>query len=85
MIGRFFWFVLGAGLAIFVFVKIRETLKKATPEALGHRVADSASGVGERAQDFAARVRAGMVERETELRTVYNLDGASSDTLGLPD
>ncbi len=75
MMRRVFWFMLGAGLAIFVFVKIRESLKKATPEALGHRVAESASGVGERAQDFAARVRAGMAERETELR----------ETLGLPE
>ena len=75
MMRRVFWFMLGAGLAIYVFVKIREALTKATPEALGHRVAESASGVGERAQDFAARVRAGMAERETELR----------ETLGLPE
>jgi hypothetical protein len=75
MMRRVFWFMLGAGLAIFVFVKIRDALKKATPEALGQRVVESASGVGERAQDFAARVRAGMAERETELR----------ETLGLPE
>ena len=75
MIGRFLWFMLGAGLAIFIFVRIREALKKATPEALGHRVAESATGVGDRAQDFVARVRAGMAERETELR----------ETLGLPE
>ena len=75
MMRRVFWFMLGAGLAIFVFVKIRGALKKATPEALGQRVVESASGVGERAQDFAARVRAGMAERETELR----------ETLGLPE
>jgi broad specificity phosphatase PhoE len=75
MMRRLFWFILGAGLAIFVYRKIRESLKKASPEAIGHRVAESASGVGERAQDFAARVRAGMAERETELR----------ETLGLPE
>jgi hypothetical protein len=75
MMRRLFWFILGAGLAIFVYRKIRESLKKASPEAIGHRVAGSASGDGERAQDFAARVRAGMAERETELR----------ETLGLPE
>ncbi len=75
MMRRVFWFMLGAGLAIFVFVKIRDALNKARPEALGQRVVESASGVGERAQDFAARVRAGMAERETELR----------ETLGLPE
>ena len=75
MIQRFFWFALGAGVAIFVFVKIRQMLSKATPEAIGHRVADSAAGVGASARDFTERVRAAMAEREAELR----------DELGLPE
>ena len=73
MIGRIFWFLLGIGVAIFVVTKVRAILKQATPEALGHRVADSASSMGERAQDFAARVRAGMAERETEIRETFGL------------
>ena len=75
MIRRFFWFALGAGVAIFVFVKIRQALSKATPEAIGHRMADGAAGVGASARDFTERVRAAMAEREAELR----------DELGLPD
>ena len=75
MIRRFFWFALGAGLAIFVFVKIRQALSKATPDAIGQRVADSAAGVGASARDFTERVRAAMAEREAELR----------DELGLPE
>jgi hypothetical protein len=75
VIRRFFWFALGAGLAIFVFVKIRQALSKATPDAIGHRVADSAAGVGASARDFTERVRAAMAEREAELR----------DELGLPE
>ena len=75
MIRRFFWFALGAGVAIFVFVKIRQALRKATPEAIGQRVAGSAAGVGASARDFTERVRAAMAEREAELR----------DELGLPD
>jgi hypothetical protein len=67
MIKRVFWFLIGAGVAAFVAVKIREYLKQATPEAIGNRVADSAAGLSDRAQDFADRVRAAMVERETEL------------------
>ena len=75
MIGRFFWFALGAGLAIFVFVKIRESLRRATPEAVGQRVADGAAGLGASARAFTERVRAAMAEREAEIRT----------ELGLPD
>jgi hypothetical protein len=75
MFRRLFWFAIGAGVAVFVIMKIRAYLKKTRPEAVGHRVAESASGISESARGFVDRVRAGMAERETELR----------ETLGLPD
>jgi Family of unknown function (DUF6167) len=75
VIRRFFWFALGAGVAVFVLVQIRKALSRATPEALGQRMADSAAGVGASARDFTDRVRAAMAEREAELR----------DELGLPE
>jgi hypothetical protein len=75
MVRRIFWFVIGAGVAVFVSIKIRQYLKKARPEAIGQRVAESASGLSDSARGFVDRVRAGMAEREEELR----------DTLGLPD
>jgi uncharacterized protein HemX len=73
VIRRFFWFALGAGVAIFVFVKIRDALSKATPEAVSQRVAATASGVGASARDFTERVRAAMAEREAELRDELGL------------
>lgn len=75
MFRRLLWFAIGAGVAIFVWMKVRAYLTKARPEALGHRVAESASGISESARGFVDRVRAGMAERETELR----------ESLGLPD
>jgi hypothetical protein len=75
VIRRLFWFALGAGVAIFVVTKIRKALSKATPEAIGERVAGTAAGVGASARDFTERVRAAMAEREAELR----------DELGLPE
>jgi hypothetical protein len=75
MLRRLFWFLSGAGVAIFVYLKIRDYLKKARPEAIGQRVAESASSVSESARGFIDRLRAGMAERETELR----------DTLGMPE
>jgi Family of unknown function (DUF6167) len=73
MIGRIFWFLLGIGVAVFVLTKVRAALKQASPDAIGHRVAESAGNLGERAQDFAARVRAGMAERETEIRESFGM------------
>jgi hypothetical protein len=75
MFRRLMWFAIGAGVAVFVIMKVRAYLKKARPEAIGQRVAESASGISESARGFVDRVRAGMAERETELR----------DTLNLPD
>ena len=75
MFRRLLWFVIGAGVAVFVIMKVRAYLKRARPEAIGQRVAESASGISESARGFVDRVRAGMAEREIELR----------DTLNLPD
>jgi Family of unknown function (DUF6167) len=78
MVRRLFWFLIGAGVAIFVYMKIRQYLKKARPEAIGQRVANSASGVSESARNFVDRLRAGMAERETELRETLNLSDDQS-------
>jgi hypothetical protein len=75
MFRRLFWFAIGAGVAVFVLGKIRGYVKKTSPDAIGRRVAESASGVSQSAQGFVDRLRAGMAERETELR----------ESLGLPD
>jgi uncharacterized protein DUF6167 len=73
MFRRLFWFAIGAGAAIFVSVKIRDYLKKAKPEAIGQRVAGTASGISESARDFVDRFRSGMAEREAELRETLDI------------
>ena len=85
MIKRFFWFALGAGVALYVYIKVRDYLKRVRPSALGNRVADSAAGVGGRAQDFVGRVRAAMSEREAELREAFDEGGADADRFDVPE
>ena len=85
MVRRVFWFAVGAGVAIFVYVKVRDYLKQATPQAIGNRVVGSAAGVGERAQDFVGRVRTAMAEREAELHAAFDHGAAGADGLDLPD
>lgn len=76
MFKKIFWFLLGAGVGVFALMKAKKYLQQTTPEAIGGRLAESISGLGESIHDFSAEVRAAMAERETELR----------DTLGLaPD
>jgi uncharacterized protein HemX len=85
MVRRVLWFAVGAGVAIFVYVKVRNYLKQATPQAIGTRVAESAASVGERAQDFVGRMRTAMAEREAELRAAFDDREAGSDRLDPAD
>ncbi len=76
MFRRLFWFIVGAGVAVFVlhqgsgYMSRRQVRRRSVNE-----LPISASGVSESARGFVDRLRAGMAERETELR----------ESLGLPD
>lgn len=61
---RTFWFVAGAGAGIYLTVRARRAAEALTSDGIGDRVA--ALGIG--AQLFREEVRAGMAEKETELR-----------------
>ncbi len=70
---RSLWFVAGAGAGIYAMVKARRAAEVLTPEGLHDRMA----GLGLGAHLFAEEVRAGMTEKETELRErlEWTLDG----------
>ena len=70
---RTIWFVAGAGAGVYVMVKARRAAETFTPDGLRDRVAGLSVG----AHLFAEEVRAGMTEKETELRETlgWTLDG----------
>jgi hypothetical protein len=70
---RGIWFVAGAGAGVYALVKVRRAAEAFTPEGLRDRL----SGLGLGAHLFAEEVRAGMTEKETELRDrlEWTLDG----------
>ena len=74
MVRRMFWFSVGAGATVFVVVKARQYLKQASPQAISHRVSESASGLTASVRDFTDRVRAASAEREAELRATLGLN-----------
>ncbi|WP_310963270.1 DUF6167 family protein [Nocardioides terrisoli] len=61
---RGFWFVAGAGAGVYLTVRARRAAQSLTPEGLRDRLAGLSLG----AQLFGEEVRAGMAEKETELR-----------------
>ena len=73
---RGIWFVAGAGVGVYAMVKARRAVEVFTPEGLRDRVA----GLGLGAHLFAEEVRAGMTEKETELRDRlgWTLDGPAA-------
>ncbi|MEP6816883.1 MAG: DUF6167 family protein [Marmoricola sp.] len=70
---RSVWFVAGAGAGVYVMVKARRAAEAFTPEGFHDRLAGLQLGW----QLFSDEVRAGMTEKETELRDrlVLGLDG----------
>jgi len=75
---RGFWFVAGAGAGVYAMVRARRAAEAFTPEGLRDRFA----GLGVGAHLFAQEVRAGMGERETELRERLGLSVDGTLQLG---
>jgi hypothetical protein len=67
---RVFWIALGATAGVLVVRKLQKTARAYTPAG----VADRAQGLGSSLRYFADEVRAGMAEREIELRDALGLD-----------
>ena len=65
----------GATVGVLVVRKITKTAQAFTPAGL----ADSAGGIGDSIRYFADQVRAGMVEREAELRDALGIDADGHD------
>ena len=69
---RLFWVAVGAAAGVYAVRKVQQTLRAYSPSGL----ADRAGGVGASITAFAAEVRAGMADREAELREALGMDTA---------
>jgi hypothetical protein len=67
---RFVWMGIGVAIGVIAFRKITEAQSNLGPEGLNRAVGRLADGV----YDFADAVRAGMHERETDLRAALGVD-----------
>jgi len=67
---RVFWIALGATAGILVVRKLQKTAHAYTPAGL----AEGIQGLGDSLRYFAEEVRAGMAEREIELRDALGID-----------
>ena len=81
MFRRAFWFTAGAVAGVWVTTRVQRTVRGLAPDALAARAAGRALEAGQRLRDFAHEVRAGMTQRETELREVLGLTAAPPEEL----
>ncbi|WP_445154272.1 DUF6167 family protein [Arthrobacter sp. Hor0625] len=73
---RIIWMGIGVAIGVIAVRKLSEAQSSLGPEGLNRAVGRLTDGV----YDFADAVRAGMRERETELRTALGVDaGGATD------
>ncbi|MEW1805065.1 DUF6167 family protein [Pseudarthrobacter enclensis] len=69
---RIVWMGIGVAIGVIAFRKVSQAQSSLGPEGLNRAVGRLADGV----YDFADAVRAGMQERETDLRTALGIESA---------
>ncbi|MER7704323.1 DUF6167 family protein [Kitasatospora sp. NPDC097605] len=77
MVRRVFWMAVGAGATVWAMNKANEAVHRLTPDSLSGTAARGALQLGDLAKQFARDVRAGMTEREEQLREDLGLDGTA--------
>ena len=78
---RLFWVAVGAAAGIYAVRKVQKTMHAYSPSGLAER----AGGFGESITAFAEEVRAGMADREAELREALGMDAAHDAPLSPAD
>ncbi|MEU9074821.1 DUF6167 family protein [Kitasatospora sp. NPDC048538] len=77
MVRRVFWMAVGAGATVWAMNKANEAVQRLTPDNLSGTAARGALHLGDLAKQFAQDVRAGMAEREEQLRDDLGLRGTA--------
>jgi hypothetical protein len=72
---RLFYIALGATAGVLIVRKATQTAHRFTPAGVQSGLIGAIGNLGDAIRDFGAEVRAGMAEREAELRTGLGLDG----------
>lgn len=74
---RIFWMAVGAGATVWAMKKANEAARRLTPDSLSGTAARGALHLGDLAKQFAQDVRAGMTEREEQLKDDLGLRGTA--------
>jgi hypothetical protein len=76
---RLFWLAMGITIGALVVRKLSRAADRLTPQSVAGNLADGLRELAAAIGDFGAEVRAGMAEREQELRAGTGLDAPLPD------
>jgi hypothetical protein len=78
---RVFWMALGATVGVLVVRRVSRAARAYTPEGIGRSLASAVDAL----RDLADDVRAGMAEREQELRVALGVEPGTMDAEDVPE
>ena len=70
---RLFWIALGAAAGVLVARKITKSARSLTPGGAADRISGAVRELGQAFREFSEDVRAGMAERDIELREALGI------------
>jgi hypothetical protein len=73
---RMFYIALGATAGVLVVRRLTRAAQQFTPEGVARNVSGAGRGLRDGVSTFLDDVRAGMAERENELRSALGIDAA---------
>jgi hypothetical protein len=84
---KLFWVALGATAGVLVVRRLTKAAESLTPEGAADRVAGGLRNLGDAVRDFTDEIRAGMAERDAELRYALGIapDGTGTAQRAEPD
>ena len=71
---RILWFIIGTLVGVYVVTRLKKRVQVLAPDSLQQSAEKMASAI----RHFGDEVRAGMAERETELRDALGIDTADT-------
>jgi F0F1-type ATP synthase membrane subunit a len=72
---RIFWLIVGVAVGVYAVTRLKKRAQQLAPESLQQSAEKVASAI----RHFGDEVRAGMAERETELRDALGIDTAANE------
>jgi len=72
---RILWFIIGTAVGVYAVTRLKKRAQLLAPDSLQQSADKMASAI----RHFGDEVRAGMAERETELRDALGIDTAANE------